>query len=161
MTSNLGLFPPSIPALLEQWRKKDRTCLDDISPVDTQGRFVARMQADVFKRCADELAEAVAAVEAAQQDDPSIDCPLCGKPVRQVSSATLSLALWQHVHWACVKGEAVCLPPQDKNDLLTATTILNMLAADRPEGLNWPGVARLFRKLLPPVAASSPREGQQ
>src|SRR6185369_5131977 len=28
-----------------------------------------------------------------------IDCPLCGLVVRQVSSATLSLALWQHFNW--------------------------------------------------------------
>ncbi len=30
-----------------------------------------------------------------------VDCPLCGVTVRQVASATLSLALWQHVNWAC------------------------------------------------------------
>lgn len=32
---------------------------------------------------------------------PSIDCPLCGETVQQVASATLSLALWQHVNWKC------------------------------------------------------------
>lgn len=36
-----------------------------------------------------------------QEPAPSIDCPLCGEEVRQVSSATLSLALWQHVRWVC------------------------------------------------------------
>ena len=35
------------------------------------------------------------------EETPQIDCPLCGAAVRQVSSATLSLALWQHVNWAC------------------------------------------------------------
>lgn len=30
-----------------------------------------------------------------------IDCPACGLDVRQMSSATLSLALWQHWRWAC------------------------------------------------------------
>jgi hypothetical protein len=30
---------------------------------------------------------------------PTIDCPVCGKSVPQVSSATLSLALWQHFNW--------------------------------------------------------------
>lgn len=34
-----------------------------------------------------------------------IDCPLCGETVKQVASATLSLALSQHVRWACEKGE--------------------------------------------------------
>ena len=33
------------------------------------------------------------------QDVPSIHCPLCGIAVRQISSATLSLALWQHFNW--------------------------------------------------------------
>jgi len=32
-----------------------------------------------------------------------IDCPLCGVTVKQVASATLSLALWQHLNWACPK----------------------------------------------------------
>ena len=36
-----------------------------------------------------------------QESDQSIDCPLCGEAVRQVSSATLSLALSQHVRWVC------------------------------------------------------------
>lgn len=36
-------------------------------------------------------------------EPPQIDCPLCGEPIKQVSSATLSLALWQHVHWVCEK----------------------------------------------------------
>ena len=33
----------------------------------------------------------------------AIDCPLCGESVPQVSSDTLSLALWQHVNWVCEK----------------------------------------------------------
>jgi len=28
-------------------------------------------------------------------------CPMCGAEVKQVSSATLSVALWQHVNWSC------------------------------------------------------------
>jgi hypothetical protein len=36
--------------------------------------------------------------------EPSqIDCPLCGVRVTQVASATLSLALWQHIMWACAE----------------------------------------------------------
>lgn len=35
---------------------------------------------------------------------PVIDCPLCGVRVEQVASATLSLALWQHVNWVCAKA---------------------------------------------------------
>lgn len=43
-------------------------------------------------------AEAGASAPPAQDE---IDCPLCGQRVGQVASATLSLALWQHVNWAC------------------------------------------------------------
>lgn len=31
----------------------------------------------------------------------AIDCPACGETVKQVASATLSLALWQHWNWIC------------------------------------------------------------
>lgn len=33
--------------------------------------------------------------------EPAIACPACGVSVRQVSSATLDLALWQHWNWTC------------------------------------------------------------
>lgn len=36
-----------------------------------------------------------------------LDCPLCGEAVKQVASATLSLALWQHVNWACRKSPSL------------------------------------------------------
>ena len=39
--------------------------------------------------------------------DTAIECPLCGVTVTPVSSATLSLALWQHVNWACPGVEAL------------------------------------------------------
>ena len=39
-------------------------------------------------------------------DTTAIDCPLCGETVKQVASATLSLALWQHVNWTCEKARA-------------------------------------------------------
>jgi DNA repair exonuclease SbcCD ATPase subunit len=41
------------------------------------------------------------------EDTPQIDCPLCGVTVKQVASATLSLALWQHVNWVCEKAKEV------------------------------------------------------
>jgi len=31
----------------------------------------------------------------------SIQCPICGTIVHQISSATLELALWQHYNWSC------------------------------------------------------------
>ncbi len=34
-------------------------------------------------------------------DEGQIDCPLCGDTVKLVSSATLSIALWQHINWVC------------------------------------------------------------
>jgi hypothetical protein len=40
----------------------------------------------------------------------SIDCPLCGQLVRQVSSATLSLALWQHFNWC----HTLAAPPEGR-----------------------------------------------
>ena len=44
-----------------------------------------------------------------------IECPLCGATVKLVASATLSLALWQHVNWVCKElsfsgRTAGCLP---------------------------------------------------
>lgn len=46
------------------------------------------------------LHEAVDAALAAPPPD-AIACPACGDTVRQVSSATLGLALFQHWNWAC------------------------------------------------------------
>lgn len=50
----------------------------------------------------------MAAARAPQEPAPdaAIDCPLCGVTVAMVSSATLSLALWQHVNWNCPKALA-------------------------------------------------------
>lgn len=48
------------------------------------------------------------ALDAAEQRGlPSeIECPACGETVKQVSSATLSIALWQHWNWTCPKRAA-------------------------------------------------------
>lgn len=35
---------------------------------------------------------------------PTLTCPRCGETVKQVASATLELALWQHVNWVCKKS---------------------------------------------------------
>jgi len=37
----------------------------------------------------------------------AIDCPWCGVVVKQVASATLSIALWQHVNWVCEVQKAL------------------------------------------------------
>lgn len=54
---------------------------------------------DAFEQCALELDALLS--RAAVGEPPEIDCPLCSTTVKQVSSATLSLALWQHVNWVC------------------------------------------------------------
>ena len=53
----------------------------------------------------DILAAGPPALDAAEQrgQQSEIDCPVCGETVKQVASATLSLALWQHWNWACPK----------------------------------------------------------
>lgn len=33
--------------------------------------------------------------------EAQIECPACGEAVKQIASATLSLALWQHWNWVC------------------------------------------------------------
>lgn len=42
----------------------------------------------------------------------AITCPLCGELVKQVASATLSLALWQHCNWTCVRRNPLQTPAQ-------------------------------------------------
>jgi hypothetical protein len=56
--------------------------------------------------------EAAAAALSTASPAPAIDCPLCGVRVEQVASATLSLALSQHVHWVCAKQPAS--PPGER-----------------------------------------------
>lgn len=48
-------------------------------------------------RCHGERCKCTAFVLA--EEPQAIDCPVCGKSVKQVASATLSLALWQHFNW--------------------------------------------------------------
>jgi calcineurin-like phosphoesterase family protein len=43
--------------------------------------------------------------EAARLVPPTVVCPKCGQEVKQVASATLELALWQHQNWACPARE--------------------------------------------------------
>jgi hypothetical protein len=50
------------------------------------------------------IAKATFADVLSANTNPAIDCPLCGVSVEQVASATLSLALWQHVNWVCAKA---------------------------------------------------------
>lgn len=57
-----------------------------------------------------EAAEAeVVRLRAFVQHSNRIDCPLCCETIVQVASATLSLALWQHVNWKCSRQAS--LPP--------------------------------------------------
>ena len=42
--------------------------------------------------------------------EQEIDCPACGETVKQVASATLSLALWQHWNWTCQKRASSSAP---------------------------------------------------
>jgi len=73
--------------------------------------------------------------EPERQEDPipQIDCPLCGLVVRQVSSATLSLALWQHFNWMHTPESAGVLALQratfDSENAATEARI-----AERPDG---------------------------
>jgi hypothetical protein len=58
---------------------------------------------------ADELEAALLALPA-----PTIACPACGIQVKQIASATLDIALWQHWNWTCPKrGAPADLPPTE------------------------------------------------
>ncbi len=54
----------------------------------------------------DWMAQPPGVVPSAGEQEPAIACPLCGETVRQVASATLDLALWQHVNWTCQRKAA-------------------------------------------------------
>ena len=58
----------------------------------------ARISEAISGRVPREAADSIEQAEA-------IDCPLCGVSVKQVASATLGLALFQHVNWACEKKQ--------------------------------------------------------
>ncbi len=71
------------------------------------------------------LAEIDAALSAPSSLAPlSIGCPLCGKQVNQVASATLSIALWQHTNWACevVKAHSLKAAAAPSSPLPSETT---------------------------------------
>lgn len=85
-----------IAALVKLWREeaaeyRRKSTADDLCVI-----YAAQLE-----ECAD---EATAALRA-QREATAIACPMCGEQVIQKASATLSLALWQHVNWAC-KREA-------------------------------------------------------
>lgn len=52
------------------------------------------------------IASALRAAEQRGREATTINCPLCGETVVQVASATLSLALSQHIRWVCKGREA-------------------------------------------------------
>ena len=57
---------------------------------------------------------------------PTIACPACGEQVRQVSSATLDLALWQHWNWVCSK-RAEARPPAPDNEQIALRRLSDAL----------------------------------
>ena len=56
-------------------------------------------------------AKAAAGLSGTSTQEPEIDCPACGVTVKQVASATLSLALFQHWQWACAGKAWTSEPP--------------------------------------------------
>ena len=79
-----------IEALIAKWRKKAEANWRDFTGM-------------AYRDCAEDL-EALLAALLRDEAPREIDCPLCGATVQQVASATLSLALWQHVNWTCSKA---------------------------------------------------------
>ncbi len=65
-----------------------------------------RSLAPKYREDAQSLEALIAMCEDSAPGSAEIDCPLCGATVKQVASATLSLALWQHVNWTCEKRAA-------------------------------------------------------
>ncbi len=84
--------------------------------------------------------EAAAQQERARLHEPQIDCPLCGVTVKQVASATLSLALWQHVNWVCQSAQQERARQQQEREhingyiakVLSAVTDLQVVASHPP-----------------------------
>lgn len=58
---------------------------------------------DLYHEHSLNLCEECVTEQQTQETLTTINCPLCGETVKQVSSATLNLALWQHMNWVCVK----------------------------------------------------------
>ena len=84
---------------------------------------------------------------------PSINCPLCGEAVQQVSSATLSLALSQHVLWACRRApnkvEPTPEPPTESVDEKASKWLkATMLSKGRDEDTLPTAVDRAVRRVL-------------
>lgn len=74
---------------------------DDCRPNRQQaGRELAKSQA-VIDKLADRISVLEQALADAEARGREIECPWCGEIVTQVASATLSIALWQHVNWKC------------------------------------------------------------
>jgi hypothetical protein len=90
----------ALRALSEKWRERARMlCRKADAWVGPHARVMAD-RAECYDRCADEL-DALLATAQTPAQEPEIDCPFCGEGVKQVASATLSIALWQHTNWAC------------------------------------------------------------
>lgn len=90
-------------------------------------------RAEAFKECAGELAAALL-----ERGRPlEIDCPLCGETVKQVASATLSLALWQHCNWTCPKREQsqprpeIETPSQREQDYFTMGQVAEQIKSSQ------------------------------
>jgi NTP pyrophosphatase (non-canonical NTP hydrolase) len=101
------------------------------------------LRADAVLARADAAEARLREVEAERE----VSCPACGVPVKQVSSATLSLALWQHWNWSCSYAKR----------LTTLATVVREVeqACDAAMRLNVPAAELVGR-----IRAALPKEGQ-
>lgn len=90
LLSATGAAEARVTALEQEFHEERNGLLDDLVRLEVDRQN--------FERAA-MIAEARATAAEAQAN--AIDCPLCGESVKLVASATLSLALWQHVNWTC------------------------------------------------------------
>jgi len=97
MSEDTGAALARLRELARKWAHREhRLC------ADTDGHGVRDGHRGLFRVCLHVNCLLVRAEPPAEGWRPTeIDCPLCGTTVQQVASATLSLALWQHVNWAC------------------------------------------------------------
>lgn len=106
----------TLTALAKEWRasaERQRRVGQEGCALPGMRRAIGNGISVIISTCADQLEAALAAhPQGETTHDPlaRIDCPLCGVTVIQVSSATLSLALSQHVRWACAKASPATAP---------------------------------------------------
>lgn len=100
--------PPVLSPLLTMTEDDLSMARNFTSPTTSQLKVFAELDAQRAR-----VAALTAALAAAQSEAQHIECPWCGVVVKQVSSATLSLALWQHVNWVCTGRRAALSAPEE------------------------------------------------